>query len=100
MTPRLSKRKSSIEQRVLRADRRSGGLLYVADIRDWKVYEPTVAAGHEAAVDVLSELDGPIGTLRKRPEHGLIADEAAREVGSDGPGQTGRTRSRVLLLAE
>lgn len=30
MTPRLSKRKSSIEQRVLRADRRSGGLLYVA----------------------------------------------------------------------
>lgn len=38
------------------------------DIRDWKVYEPVVAAGHAAAVAALSELDGPIETLRQRPD--------------------------------
>lgn len=38
-----------------------------SDIREWKVYEPVVAAGHAAAVAALSELDGPIETLRQRP---------------------------------
>ena len=37
-----------------------------ADIRDWKVYEPTVAAGHAAALAALATLEGPIETLRKR----------------------------------
>ncbi|MGA0543852.1 patatin-like phospholipase family protein [Brevundimonas sp. VNH65] len=37
-----------------------------ADIRDWKVYEPTVAAGHAAALAALAALDGPGETLRKR----------------------------------
>jgi NTE family protein len=37
-----------------------------ADIRDWKVYEPTVASGHAAALAALATLDGPVGTLRKR----------------------------------
>lgn len=39
-----------------------------SDIRDWKVYDPVVAAGHAAAVAVLAELDGPIETLRQRPD--------------------------------
>jgi len=37
-----------------------------SDIRDWKTYEPVVASGHAAAVEALSELDGPIDRLRKR----------------------------------
>jgi NTE family protein len=39
-----------------------------SDIRDWKVYDPVVAAGHAAAVVALAELDGPIETLRQRPD--------------------------------
>lgn len=39
-----------------------------SDIRDWKVYEPVVAAGHGAAVEALSKLEGPIETLRQRPD--------------------------------
>ncbi|WP_428152464.1 patatin-like phospholipase family protein [Brevundimonas sp.] len=39
-----------------------------SDIRDWKVYDPVVAAGHTAAVAALEELDGPIETLRQRPD--------------------------------
>ena len=37
-----------------------------SDIRDWKLYEPVVAAGHAAAVAALADLGGPIQTLRKR----------------------------------
>ncbi len=39
-----------------------------SDIRDWKIYEPVVEAGHAAAVEVLSKLKGPIETLRQRPD--------------------------------
>lgn len=37
-----------------------------AEIRDWKLYAPTVAAGHIAAMDALASLDGPVETLKKR----------------------------------
>ena len=39
-----------------------------SDIRDWKIYDPVVAAGHAAAVEALSALDGPIETMRQRPD--------------------------------
>ena len=39
-----------------------------SDIRDWKVYDPVVAAGHAAAAAALSKLEGPIETLRQRPD--------------------------------
>ena len=39
-----------------------------SDIRDWKVYDPVVAAGHAAATAVLAKLEGPIGTLRQRAD--------------------------------
>jgi len=39
-----------------------------SDIRDWKVYEPVVEAGYAATVTALAELDGPIETLRQRPD--------------------------------
>jgi NTE family protein len=50
-----------------------------ADIRDWKIYEPVVAAGHAAAAAALSGLDGPIPTLRKRRAAAMAGDEAPRE---------------------
>lgn len=37
-----------------------------AEIRDWKLYEPTVAAGHAAAMEALGSLGGPVETLKKR----------------------------------
>ncbi|WP_309628988.1 patatin-like phospholipase family protein [Brevundimonas sp.] len=50
-----------------------------SDIRDWKVYEPVVAAGHAAAVVALSKLEGQIETLRQRPDvkaSPLVQDES------------------------
>ena len=51
-----------------------------ADIRDWKVYEPTVAAGHAAALAALAALDGPVESLRKRKAQASPAEtpEAAK----------------------
>ncbi|CAN5158671.1 patatin-like phospholipase family protein [soil metagenome] len=49
------------------------------DIRDWKVYEPVVAAGHAEAVKVLDDLDGPIGTIRKRRGAARLGDEPPTE---------------------
>jgi NTE family protein len=47
-----------------------------SDIRDWKIYEPVVAAGHAAAVEALAALDRPISDLkRRRPDatHGSLS---------------------------
>ena len=44
-----------------------------ADIRDWKIYEPVVAAGYHATVQTLTKLDGPIGMLRKRRAAAMAA---------------------------
>ncbi len=54
-----------------------------SDIRDWKVYEPVIEAGHAAAVAALSELDGPIETLRQRPDITTPLDPAEADVGDD-----------------
>ncbi len=48
-----------------------------ADIRDWKIYDPVVAAGHAAAEAALATLDGPIPTLRKRRAAAIAGDEIA-----------------------
>lgn len=48
-----------------------------SDIRDWKVYDPVVAAGHAAAVEALSKREGPIDTLRQRPD--VTASPLARD---------------------
>ncbi len=45
-----------------------------ADIRDWKIYEPVVAAGHAAAVTAIEALDGPISTIRKRRGTARLGD--------------------------
>ncbi|WP_278070725.1 patatin-like phospholipase family protein [Brevundimonas sanguinis] len=40
------------------------------DIRDWKAYEPGVAAGYEAARAALDSLNGPVETLHRRRRAG------------------------------
>jgi NTE family protein len=50
-----------------------------SDIRDWKVYDPIVASGYAAATKALAGLEGPIATLRRRPDATaapLVPDEA------------------------
>ncbi|WP_183212353.1 patatin-like phospholipase family protein [Brevundimonas variabilis] len=44
-----------------------------ADIRDWKIYDPVVAAGYKATVQMLAKLEGPIGMLRKRRAAAMAA---------------------------
>ena len=51
-----------------------------ADIRDWKAYDPVVAAGHAAALSALAELDGPVSTLRKRRAAALVGHAVPVEV--------------------
>jgi len=50
-----------------------------SDIRDWKIYDPVVASGHAATVAALAELDGPIGTLRKRKAALLVRLDTASD---------------------
>lgn len=56
------------------------------DIRDWKIYEPVVAAGHSAAVSVIDALDGPIGTIRKRRAAAPLSETPAPEGADFSPG--------------
>lgn len=49
------------------------------DIRDWKVYEPVVAAGHAAAMSALETLDGPIATIRKRRGSARLGEDPPAE---------------------
>lgn len=53
------------------------------DIRDWKIYEPIVATGHEAAVAIIDNLDGPIGTIRKRRAAARVGDTPHKETPED-----------------
>ena len=67
------------------------------DIRDWKIYDPVVAAGHAAAVEALATLEGPINTLRRRRAEVLEAEvtpvaESLRPVVA-APGKTKRNRA-------
>ncbi|MES2861362.1 MAG: patatin-like phospholipase family protein [Pseudomonadota bacterium] len=55
-----------------------------SDIRDWKTYEPVIAAGREAALAALAALDRPIADLkRRRPD--ATATPLAEERGPPGP---------------
>jgi NTE family protein len=36
------------------------------ELRDWKAYEPAVAAGHQAMADALAKLNHPVINLRRR----------------------------------
>ena len=62
-----------------------------ADIRDWKTFEPVIAAGHQAMTAALAEIDGPITNLRRRARlrgaepRGTAAGTAA---GSSRPAET------------
>ena len=56
------------------------------DIRDWKIYDPIVAAGHSAAVSVIDALDGPIGTIRKRRAVAPLVKTPAPEGADFSPG--------------
>jgi NTE family protein len=38
-----------------------------SDIRDWKIYDPVVDAGRQAAVEALEAMETPLSRCRKRP---------------------------------
>ncbi|HLI67624.1 MAG TPA: patatin-like phospholipase family protein [Caulobacteraceae bacterium] len=48
------------------------------EIRDWKAYEPAVAAGHEAMATALAALPGPVTDLRRRQS---LEEKAAARTG-------------------
>lgn len=52
------------------------------EIRDWKAYDPAVAAGYAATVHALAKLEGPVTGLRRRKH---AADEAAAEAVRTAP---------------
>lgn len=80
------------------------------DIRDWKAYEPGVAAGYEAARAALDSLNGPVETLHRRrrsdaPEE-TVEEMAEESFPQDvletprptpGPGASGRRRGWLGL---
>lgn len=51
------------------------------DIRDWRAFEPAVAAGKIAAAIAIDSLDRPVTDLRRRPSLAERAREALRPVG-------------------
>jgi NTE family protein len=69
-----------------------------ADIRDWKIYDPVVAAGHAAAAAALAALDGPIPTLRKRRAAALAGDEAPPEPEVVAPSTTVIKRGKPVRI--
>ncbi len=80
------------------------------DIRDWKAYEPGVAAGYEAAQAALDSLNGPIETLHRRRRTGA-PEETVEEMAEESfpqdvaetprptpePGASGRRRGWLGL---
>jgi NTE family protein len=55
------------------------------DIRDWKAFDPAVAAGRAAAALALDSLGKPVTELRRRPS---LADVARAEISSGGRPRT------------
>jgi len=55
------------------------------DIRDWKGYDLGVAAGYQAAKEVLSRLDGPVTGLRRRQITADEPPETAAETAAGSP---------------
>ena len=54
------------------------------EIRDWKAYEPAVAAGYRAARRALDRLKRPVIELRRRPGSSDAAELADRALISAG----------------
>lgn len=80
------------------------------DIRDWKAYEPGVAAGYEAARAALDSLNGPVETLHRRrradapqetveemAEASFPQDVLETPGPTPGPGASGRRRGWLGL---
>lgn len=80
------------------------------DMRDWKAFEPGVAAGYEAARAALESLNGPVETLHRRRFSGAPEEtiEEMAEVSfpqdvletpgpTPGPGASGRRRGWLGL---
>jgi NTE family protein len=55
------------------------------DIRDWKGFDLGVAAGYQAARDVLAGLDRPVTQLRRRQITGDAPPETVAETASRSP---------------
>ena len=55
------------------------------DIRDWKMFEPAVAAGYEAGKAALEGLDRPVGDLRRRKPLAPVkpSDDGLLETGAE-----------------
>lgn len=67
------------------------------DIRDWKIYEPVVEAGHAAALSALAGLDGPVETLKKRKAAMLKPSALPEAAEADAPVAAGKPRRRFSL---
>ncbi|MGO4409997.1 MULTISPECIES: patatin-like phospholipase family protein [unclassified Brevundimonas] len=69
------------------------------DIRDWKAYEPAVAAGHEAAQTALATLKCPVEHLHRTPVNDAAQQETdeemvealTRPLAAETPAKAGRT---------
>lgn len=65
------------------------------DIRDWKAFQPGIAAGYQATRDVLATLDKPVTDLRRRQAVNAAAPpETAGETAAGSPrrGAAGKPR--------
>jgi NTE family protein len=57
------------------------------DIRDWKAFEPAVAAGRAAAALALDSLGKPVTELRRRPSLADLAPQAAKGAALNSAGR-------------
>lgn len=64
------------------------------DIRDWKGFDPGVAAGYQAARDVLAGLDRPVTQLRRRQITGDAQPETVAETATRSPRPPGPEKPR------
>ena len=67
------------------------------DIRDWKAYDPAVAAGYSAARAALADLDRPVTQLRRPradPEISVAPSETAAETATGSSRRRGGGRPR------
>ncbi|MGH7027505.1 patatin-like phospholipase family protein [Brevundimonas sp.] len=55
------------------------------DIRDWKAYDPAVAAGYEAAQTALATLKCPVERLHRKPVNDAAPPETDEEMAEESP---------------
>jgi NTE family protein len=68
--------------RDLLASRQASDVLVIpnldgVEIRNWKAYEPAVAAGHHATLEALAKLTKPVTELRRRLSRAEVSRAAA-----------------------